>query len=369
MAWPALGNLSRAEGLHLGGIVRQQFASDNNAGVCPEALEALVEENGRGHQAGYGEDATTQAAVKAVQEVFETDCAVHFVFNGTAANALLLAQLCRSYHGVITHAFSHIQQDEAGAVSFYSGGANLMTAEGPGAKLPVDAIHELARYGHGVHHVKARAISLTQSTELGTVYDGDEIRALTAAARKYDLKVHMDGARFANAIVSQDVSPAELSWRAGVDALSFGGVKNGLAVGECVVIFDTALGDEFEWRVKQAGHLNSKMRLVTGPWRRYIEDGVWLKNARHANAMAQRLGCGLQAIGDVELMYPVQANAVFAYLPEPLQAGLRDKGWQFYTFVPPTGCRLVCAWDTVPATIDQFLEDARAVVAAGAGSS
>ncbi len=335
----------------------QQFASDNNAGMCPAALEALIGENARGHAPGYGEDDVTARAVAAVQELFETDCAVHFVFNGTAANALGLAQIAQPYHAVIAHAFSHIEWDEAGALGFFSGGASVLSADLPAAKLTVEAAEALATRFEGIHHVKARAISLTQATELGTIYSLDEVAAFGELAGRHGLKLHMDGARFANAAVALGASPAEMTWRRGVDVLSFGGVKNGLGVGECLIFFDKALGEDFGWRMKQAGQLNSKMRLQTAPWLALLKDGLWLDNARHANRMAQRLADGLSEIDGVELMHPVEANGVFVYLPEAIQARLRAKGWQFYTFVPPTGCRLMCAWDTQPETVDRLLGD------------
>lgn len=342
---------------------QQQFASDNNAGMCPEALASLVEANSAGHATGYGGDPWTARAAAAIEDVFETKAAVHFVFNGTAANALSLAQLTKPYNAVIAHAFSHVEMDEAGAPGFFSGGAKLMTAETPSARLTPDAVEALATRYAGVHHVKAAALTLTQSTELGTVYQIDQVEALCEIARRHDLAVHMDGARFANAVASTGATPAALSWRAGVDILSFGGVKNGLAVGEAVVIFNPDLAAEFEWRVKQSGHLNSKMRLVTAAWLGLLANDVWLKNARHANAMARRLAQALQAVPGVEIMYPVEANAVFARLPEPLQAALRGNGWQFYTFLPPQGCRLMCAWDTEPATIEEFAADLMAAAA------
>jgi threonine aldolase len=265
--------------------------------------------------------------------------------------------LCKPYDAVIAHALSHIEEDEAGAPGFYSGGAKLVTAETPLGKLTPEVVDGLAGRGRGVHHVKSRVLSLTQATELGTVYAREELAALTGAARRHGLKVHMDGARFANAVATLGCTPAEASWRAGVDVLCFGGVKNGLAVGEAVVFFDRELAREFEWRVKQAGHLNSKMRLVTAPWLALLRDGVWLKNARHANAMAQRLAGHLREVDDVRLMFPVEANAVFAEIPPRVQEQLRAKGWRFYTFLGETGCRLMCAWDMTAERVDQFADD------------
>jgi threonine aldolase len=339
--------------------MRQQFLSDNNAGICPEALAAMETENATGHMIGYGDDDASKRAESAISELFETDCAVYFVFNGTAANALALSQLCQPYNAVIAHSFSHVQWDEANALGFFGGGASQLTIDTPAAKLTLEAVERKATQFEGVHHVKVNALTLTQSTELGTIYTLDELAAFGELAKRHNLKFHMDGARFANAVASLETSPAELSWRRGVDVLSFGGVKNGLAVGECVVFFDKSLTEEFEWRRKQAGQLNSKMRFVAAPWLGLLQDGVWLKNARHANAMAQRMAAGLTAVDGVELMHPVEANGVFVHLPPVLQKGLRDKGWKFYTFVPPTGCRLMCAWDTTAETIDAFLADVK----------
>jgi threonine aldolase len=334
----------------------QHFASDNNAGLCPEALEALLAANREGHAVGYGGDAWTERASDRLRALFEADCAVFFVFNGTAANALALAQICRPYHAAIAHAESHVATDEAGAVGFFSGGAWLLTADTSLAKLTPQAVEALATGGRGVHSVKPRALSLTQATEMGTVYTRDELLALTETARRLGLKVHMDGARFANAVAALACAPAGISWRAGVDVLCFGGVKNGLAVGEAVLFFDKALAQEFEWRVKQSGHLNSKMRLVTAPWLGLLESGAWLKNAFHANAMARRLWDAISRVPGVEAMVPVESNALFVRMPARLADRLHQKGWRFYPW--GNGFRLMCAWDTAAETVDRFAADA-----------
>jgi threonine aldolase len=335
--------------------MQQQFASDNNAGMCPEALDALQRANSEAHAIGYGGDVWTERACDAIRALFETDCAVFFVFSGTAANALALAQVCRSYHAVIAHAESHVASDEAGAVGFFGGGASLLTADTPLAKLTPDAVERLAESGRGFHSVKPQALSLTQCTEMGTVYSPGELRGLCDVARSRGLKVHMDGARFANAVAAIGCSPADLSWRAGVDVMSFGGVKNGLAAGEAVLFFDRSLAHEFEWRVKQAGQLNSKMRLVTAPWLGLLEGDVWLRNARHANAMAARLAQRIARIDGVRLMAPVESNGVFAELPAGTAERMHAKGWRFYAW--GTGWRLMCAWDTAPETVDRFAAD------------
>jgi threonine aldolase len=332
----------------------QQFASDNNAGLCPAALEAFLRANSEGHTVGYGGDAWTERVRDRVRALFEADAEVFLVFGGTAANALALGHMCRSYHAVLAHVESHVATDEAGAAGFFSGGAAMLTADTPAAKLTPEAVARLVATGKGVHSVKPRALSLTQATELGTVYSAAELVALTQAARRHGLKVHMDGARFANAVAHLGCTPADISWRAGVDVLCFGGVKNGLAAGEVILFFDRALADEFEWRVKQAGQLNSKMRFVSAPWVALLENDVWLENARHANAMARRLADGITRLR-IALMVPVESNGVFAEMSPELQERMRQKGWRFYPW--NTGCRLMCAWDTEPETVDRFLAD------------
>ena len=270
--------------------MHHHFASDNNAGICPEALAGLLEANAGPHASAYGDDAWTERARTAVRSLLEApEAVVHFVFNGTAANALALAHLCRPYHAIIAHAASHAATDEAGAPGYFTGGSWLRTADSRDAKLTPADIDRLAAAGRGVHSTKPRVVSITQATERGTVYSAAELGRLSAAARRAGLAVHMDGARLANAVARLGCPPADITWRAGVDILSLGGVKNGLGVGEALVVFDPEAGREIEWRIKQSGHLNSKMRLVTAPWARLIETGAWLANARHANAMAQRL--------------------------------------------------------------------------------
>jgi threonine aldolase len=335
----------------------QQFVSDNNAGMCPQALAALVKANGEGHAVGYGDDRWTAAARDKIRALFETDCDVHFVFSGTGANALALAHICRSYHAVIAHRTSHIAEDETGAPEFYTGGAKVLLADDPTGKVRPAAIEAHCAIIARIHASRPRVVTLTQSTELGTVYRAEEIAAATDCAKRFGLKVHMDGARFANAVAALDCKPADITWRAGVDVLSFGGTKNGLAAGEAVVFFDRALSDEFSWRIKQSGQLNSKMRLVSAPWLGLLDDNVWLRNARHANAMARRLGDRLAAIPGLRLMQSVEANAVFVEMAPALQAAIRARGWQFYTFLGDTGCRLMCAWDTAPETVDRFAAD------------
>ena len=265
----------------------QHFASDNYAGICPEALEALIAANNSGHEPAYGDDSWTNQVCDRLRDLFQTDCEVFFVFNGTAANSLALASLCQSYHSVICHELAHIETDECGGPEFFSGGSKLLTAPGIGGKLTPDAIEAVVTRRADIHYPKPKVVTLTQSTEVGTVYTVEEVRAIAAIAKRRHLKVHMDGARFANAVAALDVHPSEITWRAGVDVLCFGGTKNGLPVGEAVVFFDRSLADDFAYRLKQAGQLASKMRFISAPWLGLLDNDVWLRNARHANAMAR----------------------------------------------------------------------------------
>ncbi len=346
---------------------RQHFASDNNAGICPEALAAMLEADASGHEPSYGDDRWTKQVCDRLRELFQTDCEVFFVFNGTAANALALAALCQSYQAVICHEVAHVEADECGAPEFFSNGSKLLLVKGPNGKITPDALEQMATKRTDLHFPKAKALTLTQSTEVGTVYTVDELHALAAMAKRHGLKVHMDGARFANAVATLGVHPSEITWRAGVDVLSLGGTKNGLAVGEAVVFFNKTLAEDFAWRAKQAGQLASKMRFISAPWLGLLENDVWLKNARHANAMAKRLHDKIAGVPGVRIMFQPQANAVFAELALPLQKALRDKGWRFYSFIGEGGCRLMCAWDTSPETVDKFASElAAAAKTAGA---
>jgi threonine aldolase len=349
-------------------VKREQFASDNYAGVCPAAMKWFVEANGSGHEPGYGDDRWTQRAADLIRTLFQTDCDVYFVFNGTAANSLALASLCQSYHSVICTPVAHVETDECGGPEFFSNGSKLLLAEAdsPSArvgKLTPDAIEQLVTKRSDIHYPKPKVVSITQATELGTVYSVEEIRALAAIAKRRKLKLHMDGARFANAVAHLGCHPSDITWRAGVDVLCFGGTKNGLPVGEAVVFFDRTLAEDFAWRVKQAGQLASKMRFISAPWVGLLEGETWLANARHANAMAQRLYEGIRGLRGVQPMHPPQANAVFVQLPKSAVDALHARGWKFYQFIAGGGCRLMCAWDTTPEAVDALVADLRAVTA------
>jgi threonine aldolase len=339
----------------------RQFASDTYAGICPEALAALAEAN-RGHAPAYGDDPWTARAAALLRDLFETDCAAFFVPTGTAANALALAALCQSYHSVVCHADAHVQTDECGAPEYAARGIKLVPIAGRDGKLDPETVRHAARQRRDVHSHKPGVLSLSQATEAGTVYGAEEVRALGQAARDSGLRVHMDGARFANALATLGLPPRAVTWQAGVDVLCLGGTKNGLAAGDLIVFFDRALAEGFDYRRKQAGHLMAKMRFVAAPWVVLLESGAWLRNARHANAMARRLEDGLRSVPGLRILYPVQANAVFVQMPERWAEGLHSRGWHFYSIAG--GERLMCSWDTEPADIDSLVKDLRDVAAA-----
>ncbi len=339
----------------------QQFASDNYAGVCPEVIEVINEANMTGHEYAYGDDRWTDIVCTRIRELFETDCEVFFVFNGTAANSLSLAALCQPYHSVICHEIAHIETDECGGPEFFSNGSKLLLVKGENAKVTPETINEVVMRRTDIHYPKPKVVSLTQSTELGTVYKVDELRAIVAMAKRHDLRLHMDGARFANAVASLGVHPSEITWRSGIDVLCFGGTKNGLPLGEIVVFFNKAYAADFAYRVKQAGQLCSKMRFISAPWLGLINDDVWLRNASHANAMAKYLHDCIAKINGINIMFPCEANVVFVELPEVISTKLRDQGWHFYNFIGKGGCRLMCSWDTKKETINDFVDDLKQI--------
>jgi threonine aldolase len=233
----------------------------------------------------------------------------------------------------------------------------VLLIPGPNGKLEPEGVERMVKKRSDIHYPKPRAVSLTQATELGTVYTPDEIKAIWAKAKTLGLKIHMDGARFANAVASLGVAPKEITWQAGVDVLCFGGTKNGIPVGEAVVFFNAELAREFEYRCKQAGQLASKMRFISAPWVGMLTDGVWLRHAASANKMAAYMEEKLRRIPEIKILFPRQANAVFAELPRSVIDGLRARGWKFYTFIGQGGCRLMCAWDTTPEDVDSFVAD------------
>lgn len=339
---------------------RHCFASDNYSGVAPEAWRALERAN-QGYADPYGDDEWTLKAANRIREVFETDCEVFFAFNGTASNALALASMSRSYHSVLAHELSHIETSECGAPEFFSGGAKLLTVPGDEGKLDIRALEQMATARKDMHFPKPRVISLTQCSEMGTIYRPEELARLRELADRLQMHIHMDGARFANAVVALGVEPREVSWQAGVDVLCLGGSKNGMAIGDAVVFFNRELARDFEYRCKQAGQLASKMRFIAAPWVAMLENGVWLDYAAHANACARRLSAELEKIEGMDLIAPTEANGVFVNMRADLAAGLRDRGWKFYDFIGEGGIRLMCSWATTQAEIDAFCEDARSI--------
>ncbi|MBD9413595.1 low specificity L-threonine aldolase [Pseudomonas sp. PDM16] len=340
----------------------QQFASDNYSGICPEAWAAMAEAN-LGHQRAYGDDQWTARAADHFRQLFETDCEVFFAFNGTAANSLALASMCQSYHSVICSETAHVETDECGAPEFFSNGSKLLTARTELGKLTQDSIREVALKRQDIHYPKPRVVTLTQATEVGTVYRPEEVRAISEVCNELNLNLHMDGARFSNACASLGCSPAELTWKAGVDVLCFGGTKNGMAVGEAILFFNKALAEDFDYRCKQAGQLASKMRYLSAPWVGLLQDDAWLRYANHANRCARLLAELVADVPGVSLMFPVEANGVFLQLSEAALERLREWGWRFYTFIGAGGARFMCSWDTEEARVRELAADIRRAMA------
>ncbi|MBR0552472.1 threonine aldolase family protein [Stakelama marina] len=316
-----------------------RFFSDNAAPACPEVLAALSAANQL--DTAYDGDRWSQSLDSRLSELFETEVRALWVPTGTAANCLALAALCQPHGGIVCHREAHIQNDECGAPEFYTHGAKLMLAEGPGAKLTPDAIEAVVgRIRDDVHQVQPHAISITNATEYGLVYAPQEVAAIGALAKERGLGFHMDGARFANAVVHSGASPADLTWRAGVDALSFGFVKNGGMSAEALVFFKPELADASEYHRKRAGHLLSKGRYLAAQILAMLDGDVWLRNARAANETAAMLA---DAAGE-RLVYPVEANEVFLKASAEEAAHLRGLGFDFYDWAPGE-VRLVVSWD------------------------
>jgi threonine aldolase len=336
----------------------RQFASDNYSGICPEAFASMAEAN-PGHDVSYGNDAWTKKASDLIREIFETDCEVFFVFNGTAANSLSLASLCQSYHSILCHELAHIEVSECGAPEFFANGTKVLLLPGENGKIDPAAIEQAVKKRTDIHYPKPRAISLTQATEAGTLYTPDELKKIWGVARQCGLRMHMDGARFANAVASLGVKPKEITWQSGVDVLSFGGTKNGIGLGEAVVFFNHDAAKEFDYRCKQGGQLASKMRFLSAPWVGMLQDGAWLKHADHSNAMAKRLESAIGNLPKIKIAFPVDTNAVFATIPNDIVQGLYERGWKFYTNVGFDYARLMCSWDTTEQDVDSFAADLR----------
>jgi threonine aldolase len=342
------------------------FRSDNISGAAPEILEAVVRAND-GTASAYGEDDWTVRAERRLQEVFETDCRAVPIVTGTAANALSLALLSPPYGTVFCHEEAHIQVDEAGAVEFYTGGAKLIPLAGDHGKLAAGTLSEALRLHPDRGRTVPAALSLTQITEAGTLYGIDEVAALSEIARARGMGVHMDGARFANALVTLGCSPAEATWKAGVDVLSFGATKNGALVAEALVTFRPELTETLFYRRLRGGHVLSKMRFLSVQLEAYLANDLWLRLAARANAMARRLAEGLAGVRGVELLHPVEGNEVFCRLPAGLERDLRDQGFRFHPSGPPGAgeVRLVCAFDRTEGEVDALVAAARDLVSRG----
>lgn len=336
------------------------FASDNTAAVHPAVMAALSEING-GTAPAYGNDPVTAAMQDAMRVTFRAPQARVFpVFNGSACNGLALASMVRSYESVLCHACAHINNDECGLPEFYTGG-KLVPLDGAHGKITADGIAELVArtLDHAPHTSRIRAISLTQSTELGTVYTPAEVQAVSDVCRAHGLFLHMDGARIANAVAALGCHPAEVTSEAGVDILSFGGTKNGAMLAEAAVIFNPALAQDFAYIHKRAGQLPSKARYVSAQLKALLDNDLWLANGRHANAMAARLRDGLLSRRGVGLLHPVEANELFVTLPKALADRLFAAGHAFYPW-PNEGAdayRLVTSFMTSKAEVDTFLAD------------
>ena len=323
-----------------------RFFSDNAAAAHPAVIEAIAASNRL--DTAYDGDEWSRKLDGAFSELFEREVRALWVSTGTAANCLALAALCPPYGGIICHRDAHIEVDEAGAPGFFTGGAKLILIDGPGAKVAPDAVEAaISGIRKDVHQVQPKVLSITNATEYGLTYSAEEVRALGEVAKRHGLAFHMDGARFANAVVTGGSTPADLSWRAGVDAMSFGFVKNGGLNAEAIILFRTELAEEIAIRRKRAGHLSSKGRMLAAQILALLENDLWLDNARTANAAAQAIG---SAAGK-RLVYPVEANEIFVRATAEQADSLRDQGFDFYDWGPDE-IRFVTSWDSDSRSVE-----------------
>ncbi len=331
------------------------FASDNVTSACSEVMQAVIAAN-QGIAVSYGDDTYSIDLESRLSEIFETPVTAFPVATGTASNALALSALTPTFGKIYCHELSHINTDECGAPEMFTGGAKLIDIKGENAKLSAETL-EASIYGRGnVHHAQPSTVSLTQACESGTVYQIDEVRAISAVAREHDLSVHMDGARFANAMVALDATPAEMTWKSGVQVLSLGGTKNGCLAAEAVIFFDSDLVGDFAFLRKRSGQLLSKMRFISAQLVAYLTDDIWLRNARQANAMAARLSNGLATLPGVKLAYPTQSNEVFVKLSAATVQGLQSEGLDINDEeLDGTAIRFVAAWNSGASEVDQII--------------
>jgi threonine aldolase len=345
----------------------RNFSSDHVAPACDAILVAVNQAN-QGFVTSYGGDDLTAKLQSIASDLFEKQVVIFPVISGTAANALALSQIVPPYGAIYCYEAAHIVTDEAGAPAFFSGGAQLIGFPAADGKIRPEQLTKAVAYAEdlGIHHVKPGAVTLTQATEWGTVYGLQEIAAISEAARQHELPVHMDGARFANALAHLGCTPSEATWKCGVDVLSLGATKNGALGADAVVFFDLAKARDFERRRKRAGHLMSKLRFVSAQLIAYLKDGLWLENARHANAMARRMAEGLKKIPNAKLLHPVEANELFVVLPEETVDKLEMQGFYFYRWplhAAESGVtiRLVTCFATLSADVDEFISAAAAI--------
>ncbi len=331
------------------------FTSDNISSACPEVMEALAKAN-EANSPSYGEDPWTHDLAARLGEIFETPVTVFPVTTGTAANALALSTLTPAFGKIFCHELAHINTDECGAPELFTGGAKLIDMPGANGRITAQALEETI-YGAGnVHHAQPASVSITQACESGTVYSIEEIEAIAAVAHSHNLSMHMDGARFANALVTLGVTPAQMTWQAGIDVLSFGGTKNGCLAAEAVVFFKPELVGDFAFLQKRAGQLLSKSRFISSQFAGYLADDVWMRNARQANLMAQRLSKGLADLPGLELAYPTQSNEVFVVMSAALIDRLSATGLVINDEeLDGKAVRFVAAWNTSESEVDALL--------------
>ena len=340
----------------------RSFASDNNAVVHPEVLEAIRHAN-EGHAVGYGDDPHTESAVGKFREQFGADVEVFFVFNGTAANTLSLQALTRPFHAVLCPELSHIYTDECGAPEKFTG-CKLVPLPAPDGKLTVEAVAE-AYHGIGdQHHVQPRVISITQATEMGTVYKPSEIEELARFAHEREMFLHMDGARISNAVAAQRLTLRQATRDLGVDVLSFGGTKNGLMGAEAVVFFRPDLAQDFLFVRKQGMQLASKMRYMSAQMEALLTNDLWRRNADHANRMAQLLEQTLRKIPGIKIVYPVQANGVFAQIPREAIQRIQERYFFYVWSEAESVVRWMCSFDTTEEDVREFAKFVEKVVGA-----
>ena len=335
---------------------RVKFASDNVTGACPEVLDAILQAND-GDRTPYGNDQISTDLQNKFSEIFEKDVIVFPTASGTAANALALSTMTPSFGNIYCHKLSHINTDECGAPEFYTGGGKLVTLNGINGKIIAEELDQTIMGKGIVHHTQPSSVSITQVCETGEVYQLDEIKKIADISHKHNLNIHMDGARFANALVSLDTTPAEMTWKSGIDVLSFGATKNGCLAAEAIIFFKKELVGDIAFLMKRAGHLLSKMRFVSAQLDAYISNDVWLQNAKHANKMGKKLSDGLSKHNDIEIAYPTEANEVFAKFPRDKIEYLNSQGYKMNEEeLDGKAVRLVAAWNTQDSDVNQLLE-------------